>query len=90
MSLDGVISPAPYNILAFTACFSRQKSQGCVVQSVRCLTADPGVTSFWAQSLSFVEIDHEIISSAILLSSADSRMVVIGYKRKYLHAVLVN
>ena len=37
----------------------------------------------------FMEIDHEINSTAILLSSADSRRVV-SYKRKYEHEVLVN
>ena len=34
--------------------------------------------------------DHEIISTAILLPSADSRRVVVSYKRKYVHKVLVN
>ena len=43
-----------------------------------------------AQSHTFAEIDHEIIYMAILLSSADSRRVVISYKRKYEHEVLVN
>ena len=38
-----------------------------------CLTADPGVaSSIPARSHSFVEIDHEIISTVILLPSADS------------------
>ena len=36
-----------------------------------------------------MEIDHEIISTAILLPSADPRRVV-SYKRKYVHEVLVN
>ena len=46
----------------------------CVVQSVTCLTADPGVASLIpARSHTFMEIDHEIISTAILLPSADSR-----------------
>ena len=37
------------------------------------LTADPGVaSSIPAQSHSFLEIDHEIISTVILLPSADS------------------
>ena len=38
-----------------------------------CLTADPGVTSLiqvWSHT--FVEIDHEIISTVIFLPSADS------------------
>ena len=52
---------------------------GRVTQSVMCmatdayLTADPGVASFilaWYHT--FVEKDHEIISTAILLPSADS------------------
>ena len=48
-----------------------------------CLTADPGVTSsIPAGSHTFAEIDHEIISTAILLPSTDSRRVVVSYKRK--------
>ena len=51
---------------------------GRVAQSVTCLatdaclTADPGVASSMARSHTFVEIDHEIISTVILLPSADS------------------
>ena len=45
---------------------------------------DPGLVPY------FVEIDHEIISTAILLPSADSRSVVVSYKRKYVHKVPVN
>ena len=37
-----------------------------------------------------MEIDHDIISTAILLPSADSRRVFVSYKRKYVHEVLVN
>ena len=38
-----------------------------------CLTADPGVAGLIpARSHTFVEIDHEIISTIILLPSADS------------------
>ena len=51
---------------------------GRVAQSVTCLatdaclTADPGVaSSIPARSHTFVEIDHEIISTFILLPSAD-------------------
>ena len=54
---------------------------GCVAQSVTCLatdaklTADPGVaSSIPAWSHTFVEIDHEIISTVILLPSAESFM----------------
>ena len=52
---------------------------GCVAQSVTCLATDacltayPGVaSSIPARSHTFVEIDHEIISTVILLPSADS------------------
>ena len=52
---------------------------GHIAQAVTCLatdaslTADPGVASLIpARSHTFVEIDHEIISSAILLPSAES------------------
>ena len=56
-----------------------QRGPGRVAQSVTCLatdaclTADPGVaSSIPARSHTFVEIDHEIISTVILLPSADS------------------
>ena len=52
---------------------------GRVAQSVTCLatdaslTADPGVaSSIPARSHTFLEIDHEIISTVILLPSAES------------------
>ena len=55
------------------------RGPGRVAQSVTCLatdaclTADPGVvSSIQARSHTFVEIDHEIISTVILLPSADS------------------
>ena len=51
---------------------------GRVAQSITCLatdaclTADPGVaSSILARYHTFVEIDHEIISTVILLPSAD-------------------
>ena len=54
---------------------------GRVAQSVTCLvtdaklTADPGVaSSIPDRSHTFVEIDHEIISTVILLPSAESFM----------------
>ena len=56
-----------------------------------CLSADPGVKSLIpARSHTFVEIDHEIISTVILLPSADSRRVVVSYKLNCVHKVLVN
>ena len=58
---------------------SGQRKTGCVAQSVTCLgtdaclTADPGVaSSIPVRSHTFVEIDHEMISTVILLPSADS------------------
>ena len=56
------------------------------------LTVDPAVASLIpAWSHTFVEIDHEIISTVILLPSADSFInVVVSYKRKYVHELLVN
>ena len=56
-----------------------------------CLTANPGVTrSIPALSHTFMEIDHEIISTVILLPSADSRRVNVSYKPKYVQEVLVS
>ena len=56
----------------------KKKKNGRVAQSVTCLatdaclTADPGVaSSIPVRSHTFVEIDHEIISTVILLPSAD-------------------
>ena len=58
-----------------------QSSPGRVAQSVTCLatdaslTADPGVASLIpARSHTFMEIDHEIISTVILLPSTKSVM----------------
>ena len=73
-------------------------SPGRVAEWVTCLatdaslTADPGVASLIpARSHTFVEIDHEIISTAILpLPLNHSRSFVVSYKRKYVHKVLVN
>ena len=45
---------------------------------------------FYPDPVLFVEIDHEIISTAILLPSADLRRVVVGNKQVYVHEVLVN
>ena len=57
-----------------------------------CLTADPGVaSSIPSRYHTFVEIDHEIISTVILLLPLIySRRVVVSYKRKYVHKLLVN
>ena len=62
-----------------------------MLQSVTCLTWDPAVGSLIpARSHTFAEIDCEIISTVILPPSAHSRRVVVSYKRKYVHKVLVN
>ena len=71
---------------------------GRVAQSVTCLatdacrTADPGVaSSIPVRSHTLVEIDHEMISTVtLLLPLIHSRRVVVSYKRKYVHQLLVN
>ena len=71
---------------------------GRVAQSVTCLatgaclTAVPGVaSSIPARYHTFVEFDHEIIFTVILLLPLIySRRVVVSYKRKYVHKLLVN
>ena len=82
--------------ISFISIHQYQNTLCRIAQSVTCLTADtsltagPGIVSlFPAWSHTFVWIDHEIISSAIFLASANSRRVV-SYKRKYVHQVLVN
>ena len=76
---------------------SSLSGSGSVAQSVMCLTADtwltadPGVASWIpARSHTFVEIGNEKNSKAILHFSADSRRVIVSYKRKYVHEILVN
>ena len=66
-------------------------SLGHVAQLVTSLTADPGVASLIpAQSHTFVKIDPELIFYSFSPPSADSRIVVVSYKRKYVHELLVN
>ena len=72
-----IIAPASCEHIEW--CIIRRRIPGRVAQSVTCLTtdayltADPGVaSSIPARSHTFVEIDHEIISTVILLPSADS------------------
>ena len=73
------LKPLKIGLLYF-ATFQNHKETvpGRVAQSVACLatdaclTADPGVASLIpARYHTFVEIDHEIISTVILLPSAD-------------------
>ena len=63
----------------------------CLATDV-CLTADPGVASMIpVLSHTFVETDLEIISTVILpLPLIYSRRVVVSYKQKYVHKLLVN
>ena len=57
-----------------------------LTQSVTLLTADPGVaSSIPVRSHTFVDIDHEIISMVILLLP-----LIVSYKQKYVHKVLVH
>ena len=70
---------------------------GCAAQSVTCLTADTCLSAdpvcgslILARPHTYVEIDHEIISMAFFIPSDDSRRIVVSYKRKYVHEVLVN
>ena len=60
----------------FCLFFTVAQSAMCLAADT-CLTADPKVeSSIWAGPNTFKEIDHEIISTANLLPSADSRRVV--------------
>ena len=73
-------SPDPDEMLHYAAfhldlhCLPNRVAQSvtCLATDA-CLTAIPGVaSSILARSHTFVEIDHEIISTVILLPSADS------------------
>ena len=60
----------------------------CCLATDACLTADPGVaSSIPARYHTFVEIDLRSFSSLPLIYS---RRVVVSYKRKYVHKLLVN
>ena len=65
---------------------NRKASSGDKVPIVYALS--PETVRLPARSHTFVKIDHEINFIAILLNSADSRRVVVSYKRKYVHEVL--
>ena len=70
--------------------FKHSQSVTCLATDA-CLTSDPGVPSLIAaRSNTFMEIDHEIISTVIFLPSAESfKKVVVSYKRKYALKLLV-
>ena len=74
-----------------------QGSPGRVAQSVTCLatdaclTADPGAAGSIPGRVPYFGGDYEIISKVILLLPLiHSRRVVVSYKRKYVHKLLVN
>ena len=46
---------------------------------------DPGPVPYF-----FMEINHDMTSTVILLPSAESSRVVVSYKPNYVHKVLVN
>ena len=85
-------------MLVFKSEIHQMQQPGRVAQSVTCLATDacltayPGVaSSIPVRSHTFVEIDHEMISTVILLLPLiHSRRVVVNYKRKYVHELLVN
>ena len=86
-----MVSFFPFCLSFCNNSFPTSVSPGLVVQSVTSPTAVPGVAILIpARSHTFTEIDHEIIFTAILLPSTDSKRVVVSYKGKYLHEVLVN
>ena len=59
--------------MALATLTGRRSAVGTVSGTDACLTADEGVASLIpAWSHTFVEIDHEIISTVILLSSTES------------------
>ena len=90
--------PSPFVKARFLWTFIDNLSEGHIAQSVTCLatdaclTADQGVaSSIPVRPHTFVEIDHEMISTVILLLPLiHSRRVVVSYKRKYVHELLVN
>ena len=90
-----------YLVLQFLCSFVNKMtltSLCCVAQLVKCLateaclTADSGVSSWIpARSHTFVEIDHEIISTVILLPSAESyKKGCVSDTSMYVHKALVN
>ena len=64
---------------------------GRIAQLVMCLAAARllQIEGLRVRSHTFVEINHKIISTVILLPPSDSRRVVVSYKQKYVQEVLV-
>ena len=68
-----------------------QTKPGHVAQSVASLAADPGVASLIPiPSHTFVECDHEIISTFILLLPPIQEGLLSFTSEKYVHEILVN
>ena len=82
MQSSAVISNGPGRVAQSLTCLATDA----------CLTAYPGVaSSIPVRSHTFVEIDHEMISTVILLPSADSfKKGCCQLCRKYVHELLVN
>ena len=79
MQITGVLQVKKIKFGLKAASRTNNRPPGRVAQSVTCLatdaclTADPGVaSSIPVRSHTFVEIDHEMISTVILLPSAAS------------------
>ena len=79
-----------YFLMSFLTCVVNQV--GSVLRAfINLLGTCLFASSIPARSQTFVEIDHEIISTVILLLPLIySRRVVVSYKRKYVHELLVN
>ena len=86
-----MLKPQGHNTVSQVSLEQGTRLSNTLMLSHRTLLADPGViSSIPAQSHTFTKIDHEIISTAILLPSADSRRAVFQLQVKvYVHGVLV-
>ena len=67
--------------------FSRQS---CIFKYCSSLCKPWGNAPVRLSLILSMEIDHKIVSKAILLPSTDSRRVVVSNKPKYVNEVLVN
>ena len=83
LAARGLSKPLPFKLRSQ---ITKNHVPGHIAQSVTCPTADQGVASLiLVRFRTFAKIDHEIISTAILLPCTESRRVVVSYKRKYVH-----
>ena len=73
------------SVARFNSFLARGDFCHLLISFANSLDCDTGAArSNLAKSYTFVEIDHEIFSMAIL-PSADSKRVVVIYKRKYMY-----